>query len=80
MGKWKDPIHPGEILTDELDAIGINGSELANRISVTKNRIYQILNQQRSITADTAIRFGLFFGTSADFWLNLQQRYELEKA
>ena len=77
---WKDPIHPGEILADELEEIGINAVELSERIGVPNNRIYQILNGKRDITADTALRLGQFFGTGADFWMNLQKAYELDTA
>lgn len=80
MNSWNDPIHPGEILGDMLEAARINASSLALRIGVTKNRLYQILNGKRSITAETAILLGRFFGTSAEFWLNLQQKYDLELA
>lgn len=78
--KLNDPIHPGEILAEELEFIGINAVTLAEKIGVPNNRIYQILNEERSITADTAIRLGIFFGTTPDFWLNLQKSYELDTA
>lgn len=78
MVDWRDPIHPGEILAGELEEIGISGLELANRLGIPNNRIYQILAGKRSITADTALRLGKFFGTGPDFWLNLQKAYELE--
>lgn len=77
---WKDPIHPGEILADEIAEIGINAVELSNRIGVPNNRIYQILDGKRSITADTALRLGRFFNTGPEFWLNLQKAYELDVA
>ncbi len=77
MSKFGDPIHPGEILADELAFIGMTAAGLAKKINVPKNRMYQIVNEERSITADTALRLGQFFGTSADFWLNLQKSYEL---
>ncbi len=80
MKDWKDPIHPGEILADELDTIGINVSELASRLDVPKNRMYQIVNGKRGITADTAIRLGIYFGTGPNVWLNLQKSYELDVA
>jgi antitoxin HigA-1 len=80
MTDWRDPIHPGEILADELEAIGMNAVELATRLEVPDNRIYQILNGHRSVTADTALRLGKFFGTGAEFWLNLQKAYELDVA
>ena len=77
---WKEPIHPGEILADELEEIGLNASQLADKIGVPKNRIYQILRKQRNLTADTALRLGKFFNTGADLWLNLQKAYELDVA
>lgn len=80
MTDWRDPIHPGEILRDELQEIGINASQLADRLHVPKARIYQIVDGKRSITADTALRLGKFFNMSADFWLNLQKSYELDIA
>jgi addiction module HigA family antidote len=80
MNNWTNPIHPGEILKDELEEIGLNGAELANRLGVPENRIYQILNGQRSVTADTALRLGKFFNTGPEFWLNLQKAYELDEA
>lgn len=73
-----DPIHPGEILADELEEIGMTASELAQLIEVPKNRIYDIIRERRNVTADTAVRLGIFFGTSAEFWLNLQKSYELD--
>ena len=78
--KLNDPINPGEILAEEMEFIGINAVTLAESIGVPNNRIYQILNEERSITADTAIRLGLFLGTTPDFWLNLQKSYELDVA
>ena len=78
--KFGDPIHPGEILADELNEIGMTAAVLAERLGVPKNRIYQIINEQRSITADTAMRLSIFFGTTAEFWLNLQKCYELDIA
>ncbi|MGI0479737.1 HigA family addiction module antitoxin [Geminocystis sp. CENA526] len=80
MTDWKKPIHPGEILADELEEIGLNASQLADIIGVPKNRIYQILNGQRNLTADTALRLGKFFDTGAKLWLNLQKNYELDVA
>ena len=80
MTDWKDPIHPGEILAEELGEIGMKPLELANRIGVPNNRIYQIIEGKRSITADTALRLGVFFNVSPEFWLNLQKAYELDVA
>ena len=78
MSDWSDPIHPGEILGDELEEIGMKPVELAKRLGVPDNRIYQTLQGRRSITADTALRLGKFFNTGPEFWLNLQQAYELD--
>lgn len=80
MSDWKAPIHPGEILADELEEIEMKPVQLAARLGVPDNRIYQILHGQRSITADTALRLGKFFNTGPEFWLNLQQAYELDVA
>lgn len=77
---WRDPIHPGEILADELAEIGLSGAQLASRLNVPDNRIYQILQGKRAITADTALRLGRFFGTGPDIWLTLQKDYELDVA
>ena len=76
----RDPIHPGETLRDDLDALGMNAAELARRIEVPVNRITGILNGRRAVTGDTALRLGRFFGTSGEFWLNLQKLYELRCA
>jgi addiction module HigA family antidote len=80
MTDWKKPIHPGEILAKELEEIGMKPLELADRIGVPNNRIYQIIEGKRSITADTALRLGAFFNVSPEFWLNLQKTYELDLA
>ena len=76
----REPIHPGETLRDDLEALGLSAAELARRIEVPVNRITQILNGQRAVTGDTALRLGRFFGTSGEFWLNLQKLYELRRA
>lgn len=73
-------IHPGEHLAEELEALGMSAAELARQLKVPKNRITGILNGQRAITGDTALRLGHFFGTSPEFWLNLQSLYELRLA
>ena len=73
------PIHPGEILEEEfLKPMGISQYRLAKDISVPPRRINEIVHGKRSITADTALRLGKFFGISAQFWLNLQTRFDLE--
>ena len=71
------PIHPGEILADELAEIAASPTELARQINVPANRISEIINGRRGITGDTALRLGHWFGTSAQFWLNLQTAYDL---
>ena len=76
----RDPIHPGESLREDLDALDMSAAELARRIEVPVNRITEILNGRRSIIGDTALRLGRFFGTSGEFWLNLQKLYELRLA
>ncbi len=76
----RDPIHPGETLREDLDALGMSAAELARRIEVPVNRITEILNGRRTVTGDTALRLGRFFGTSGEFWLNLQKLYELRLA
>ena len=73
-------IHPGEHLAEELDELGMSAAELARKLDVPTNRITGILNGQRAITGDTALRLAHFFGTSAEFWLNLQGLYELRVA
>jgi antitoxin HigA-1 len=73
-------IHPGEQLAEELEALDMSAAELARQLDVPTNRITQILNGTRAITGDTALRLGHFFGTSAEFWLNLQSLYELRRA
>jgi antitoxin HigA-1 len=73
-------IHPGEHLAEELDALNMSAAELARRLNVPTNRVTEILNGQRAITGDTALRLAHFFGTSAEFWLNLQNLYELRLA
>ena len=73
-------IHPGEHLAEELKVLGMSASELARKLNVPANRVTGILNGQRSVTGDTALRLAHFFGTSAEFWLNLQCLYELRIA
>ena len=73
-------IHPGEHLAEELDALDMSAAELARRLKVPTNRVTTILNGQRAISGDTALRLGHFFGTSPQFWLNLQSLYEIRLA
>ncbi len=76
----RTPIHPGEILADELEEIGLTAKKLADVIEVPPNRLYQVLAGKRNVTADTALRLAQYFGMSADFWMNLQSAYELDLA
>jgi addiction module HigA family antidote len=73
-------IHPGEVLADELQEVGISPTELARQLSVPANRISQIVKGKRAITGDTALRLGHWLGTSPQFWLNLQSAYDLRVA
>jgi len=76
----RTPIHPGEILADELEEIGLTAKRLADVIEVPPNRLYQVLAGKRNVTADTALRLARYFGMAADFWMNLQSAYELDLA
>ena len=73
-------IHPGEHLAEELKVLGMSAAELARNLGVPTNRITGILNGQRAITGDTALRLAHYFGTSPEFWLNLQSLYDLRLA
>ena len=74
------PIHPGEHLAEELKELGMSAAELARQVNVPTNRVTEILNGRRTITGDTALRLAHFFGTTAEFWLNLQSLYEIRLA
>ena len=76
----RTPIHPGEILGEELKARGIKGAEASRQIDVPENRIPAIVRGDRNITADTALRLGRWLGTGPEFWMNLQVSYELRLA
>jgi addiction module HigA family antidote len=76
----RSAIHPGEHLADAMEAVGLTATQLARDIQVPPNRITAILQGQRAITADTALRLARYFGTSAAFWMNLQQLYDLRLA
>ena len=73
-------IHPGEVLAEELHEISVTPTELARQLRVPANRITQIVQSKRAITGDTALRLGHWFGTSAQFWLNLQSAYDIRIA
>ena len=74
------PVHPGEILAEELEEMGMSANALARALAVPTNRITAILNGQRGVSADTALRLSRYFSTTPQFWLNLQKTYELRKA
>ena len=74
------PIYPGEHLAEELGELKISAAELARRLDVPTNRVTQILQGRRAVTADPALRLGHFFGTTPEFWMNLQMMYELRGA
>ena len=78
--KRLSPIHPGQLLAEDLQDMGISMNRLARDLRVPMNRISAIVNGKRSITADTALRFARYFGTSAQYWMNLQTAYELDVA
>jgi antitoxin HigA-1 len=73
-------IHPGEHLAEELRELGMSAAELARQLDVPTNRVTEILNGKRAVTGDTALRLAHFFGTTAEFWLNLQSLYDLRIA
>lgn len=76
----KRAVHPGEILRDELEELGVTPTEFARQIAVPPNRVSQIIAGKRSITGDTALRFGHWFGMDPQFWLNLQSQFDLAAA
>ena len=80
MDMTRTAIHPGEHLAAELEELGLSAAELARQLNVPTNRITHIINGERAVTGDTALRFAHFFGNSAEFWLNLQKMYELRIA
>jgi addiction module HigA family antidote len=77
---FKRAVHPGEILKDELDELGVTPTEFARQIDVPPNRVSQIIAGKRSITGDTALRFGHWFAIEPQFWLNLQAQFDLATA
>ncbi len=74
------PVHPGEILRNELETLGLSANALSKALGVPVNRITAILNGQRGVTANTALRLARYFGTTPQVWLNLQKTYELRRA
>ena len=71
-------IHPGEVLREELDCIGLSANQFAMKLHVPANRITTILNGKRAITAETALRLARFFGTTPEFWINLRTAFDLK--
>jgi addiction module HigA family antidote len=78
--KRRPPVHPGRILAGELDELGLSANALALALRIPANRLTEIINGKRGISADTAMRLARYFGTSAQMWMNLQSHYELEVA
>ncbi len=74
------PVHPGEVLRDELDALGLSANALSRALGVPVNRVTMIMNGQRGVSADTALRLARYFGTTPELWLNLQKTWELRRA
>ena len=74
------PVHPGEILREELDMLGLSANALAKALGVPVNRVTMIMNGQRGVSADTALRLARYFGTTPQLWLNLQKTWELRLA
>jgi len=74
------PVHPGEILKDELNELHMSGNALALALRIPANRVTEIINGRRSVSADTALRLARYFGTSAQLWMNLQSHFDLETA
>ena len=74
------PVHPGEILREELDELGLSANAVSKALGVPVNRVTMILNGQRGVSADTALRLARYFGTTPQLWLNLQKTWELRRA
>lgn len=74
------PVHPGEVLRDEIEALDLSANALAKELGVPVNRVTMILNGQRGVSADTALRLARYFGTTPQLWLNLQKTWELRRA
>jgi antitoxin HigA-1 len=75
-----DPVHPGEVLAEQLDALDMSAAAAARALGIPQSRLSQILNGHRSVTADTALRLSRWLGTDDEFWMNLQARYDLDTA
>ena len=75
-----DPVHPGEVLAEQLEALEMSAAAAARALGIPQSRLSQILNGRRNITAGTALRLSRWLGTDDEFWLNLQSRYDLDVA
>ena len=81
MSKKLKPVHPGEVLREEfMRPLGLSSNALARALEVTPARVNEIVREQRSVSADTALRLARFFGTSAEVWMNLQRQYDIQCA
>lgn len=78
--QMRKPVHPGEILAGELECLGLSATAFARQIDVPANRISEIVRGLRTISGDTALRLGHWFGTNPQFWMNLQSLYEIDIA
>ena len=76
----KRAVHPGDVLKDKLEELGVTPTEFARQIAVPPNRVSQIIAGKRSVTGDSALRFGHWFGMDPQFWLNLQSQFDLAVA
>lgn len=74
------PVHPGEVLREELRVLGLSANALSKALAVPVNRVTMILNEQRGVSADTALRLARYFGTTPQLWMNLQRTWELRRA
>lgn len=79
VNDMRTPIHPGELLADELQELNMSANQLASILKVPANRITQLLKGQRAVTADTARRLAQFFGTTPQYWMNLQMIFEIDR-
>lgn len=80
MNTTCDPIHPGEVLAEQIEALGVTASEAARALGVPHSRLSQILHGRRAMTVDTALRLSRWLGTDDEFWMNVQVRYDLDVA
>ena len=79
-GNGMQPVHPGEVLREELEELGLSANGLAKALGVPANRVTAVLNRERGVSADTALRLARYFGTTPQLWMNLQKTWELRRA